>query len=529
MSPEHKQEYDVVIAGSGPMGAVTAAVCVRAGLRVVMLESGDHPPKNRYAMMERAMREEIAWKFEPWRYETHGEDLQLNTFAIRKVGGSSVAWGAVTPRFLVNDFRLASEYGVAVDWPISYEDLEKDYGKAEWFMGVSGAADDSFNGPRSSPYPMPAFPMGKTDLYVKNACDRLGIEVHSVPSARNSVTFQGRSRCVNYAICRACPNGALYSSDYTVRELMRNPNFRLITGAHVAKVLLGDAGKAEALIYHTEDGRQHRIAGGRFVLATQAVENTRILLNSKTDACPNGVANSSRSLGSYLTEHMKFYYQGEVPDKLDPHLRGYETATTLQFHDHGERGEYAGGRILIRENGGPSPAHIASESGYWGDALRREVEKIFGRFVTLGAFMEQLPYAENRVSLSSSQTDKFGLPVARIDFKLMKDYEKRGFKVMSKTIKRIYREMNARNVRLVLEPSVSGHYMGCHRMGVNPATSVTDSKLRCHDVENLYLASIGAFPTGGISNPTLTGVALAIRMAESIVGNGNREAVVLAS
>ncbi len=526
---EHEQDYDVVIAGSGPMGAVTAKICVRAGLRVAMLEGGDHPPKNRYAMMERAMREEIAWKFDPWQYETHGDDLRLNTFAIRKVGGSSVAWGAVTPRFLVNDFRLASEYGVALDWPVTYDEIEKDYGKAEWFMGVSGAADDSFNGPRSTPYPMPAFPMGKTDLYVKQACDRLGIEVHSVPSARNSEPFQGRSRCINYAICRACPNGALYSSDYTVRELMREPNFRLITGAHVAKVLLDATGKAEALLYHTEDGSAHRIEGARFVLATQAVENCRILLNSKTSARPEGVANSSGTLGTHLTEHVKFYYQAEVPEKLDPHLRGYETATTLQFHDHPERGRFAGGRILIRENGGPSPAHIASESGHWGEDLKQEIARTFGRFVTLGAFMEQLPYEENHVSLSDSRVDAFGMPVARVDFKLMKAYEKRGFKEMSKIIRRIYKEMDARNIKLALEPSVSGHYMGCHRMGDDPAKSVTDSRLRCHDVENLYLASIGAFPTGGISNPTLTGVALAIRMAESITGARLPEAMVLAS
>ncbi len=512
-----RQPYDVAIVGSGPLGTAAASVLVKAGLRVVMLEGGDPPDANRYHVMEEAMQEDIAWKFEPWRYETEGDDLRLNTFAVRKLGGSSVAWGAVTPRFLENDFRMKSRYGVGEDWPLSYEDLEPHYGKAEWFMGVSGAAGDSFNGPRSHPFPMPGFPMGETDLFVKEACEKIGIEVHSVPSARNSVPFRGRSRCINYAICRACPNGALFSSDYIVRDLLHEPNFELLTGAHVQRVELGADGKVGAFVYRrSASAPEQRVEAGHFIMATQGVEIVRLLLNSASDAFPDGVANRSGVLGKYLTEHVKFYYEGQVAERLDPHLRGYETATSLQFHDHEKRGRFGGGRLLIRENGGPSPSDIARESGLWGGELRDEVRETFGKFVTLGAFMEQLPYEENRIRLSDSMTDEFGQPAARIEFKLMKAYEKRGFREMTRLIRRVFKAMGGWNVRLVLPPSVSGHYMSCHRMGRDSRTSVVDADLKSHDVDNLYLASIGAFPTGGISNPTLTGVALAIRMAERI-------------
>lgn len=510
-------KYDVAIVGSGPIGTAVASTCVRAGLNVIMLEGGDRPPLDRYGMMERAIREEIAWKFDPWRYEMNGDDLLLNTFAVRKVGGSSVAWGAVTPRFLVNDFKLKSEYGVAVDWPIDYDKIEPYYGKAEWFMGVSGSADDPYNGPRSSPFPMPAFPMGKTEKYVKEACEKLDITVHSVPSARNSVPFQGRSKCINYGICRACPNGALFSSDQIVRRLESEDNFQLLTGASVARVVNNADGIAQAIEFFDPNGKLQTLRAGRIVLATQGVENVRILLNSATDELPNGVANSSDYLGKYLTEHVKFYYEGRVPERLDPHMRGYETATTLKFHDHGKRGSHSGARLLIRENGGPSPADIAWDSGLWGEELREEMRGTFGRFVTLGAFMEQLPYEKNRVTLSETMTDRYGLPAARIDFQLMHDYEKRGYKAIRKVIDKVFKTMGGRDVREVLPPSISGHYMSCHRMGDDPKTSVVDSYMQCHDTPNLYLASIGAFPTGGISNPTLTGVALAIRMAEKIV------------
>ena len=518
--------YDIAIVGSGPMGTAVASICVRAGLRVIMLEGGDRPPLDRYGLMERAITEEIAWKFDPWRYEMNGDDLLLNTFAVRKVGGSSVAWGAVTPRFLESDFKLQSKYGIAVDWPVDYEKLEPFYGKAEWFMGVSGAADDRYNGPRSTPFPMPAFPMGATEKYVKDACAKLDIDVHSVPSARNSVPFQGRSKCVNYGICRACPNGALFSSDQIVRRLEAEPNFRLLTGASASKVLVDANGTAEAIEYFDENGRQQTLRAGRFVIATQGVENVRILLNSATDKLKNGVANSSGTLGKYLTEHVKFYFEGRVPERLDPHTRGYETATTLKFHDHEKRGRYAGTRLLIRENGGPSPADFAWDSGLWGEDLRKEMRETFGRFVTLGAFMEQLPYESNRVTLSESLTDRYGMPAARVDFKLMHAYEERGHKEMSKIIKKIYQTMGGTGIREIMAPAVSGHYMSCHRMGDDPKKSVVDSYMQTHDTPNLYLASIGAFPTGGISNPTLTGVALAIRMAEKIVREEQKIALV---
>ena len=155
--------------------------------------------------------------------------------AVRKVGGSSLAWGAVSPRFLENDFRLKSRYGVGEDWPLAYRDLAPDYLAAEQFMGVSGHDDNPFVPAREAPFPMRGFEMSDTDLFVKQACDRLDIRLHSIPTARNTEPYRGRSKCLNYGVCRACPIGAIYSSDQTVDELLDFENFHLISGAHVRK------------------------------------------------------------------------------------------------------------------------------------------------------------------------------------------------------------------------------------------------------------------------------------------------------
>ena len=486
---------------------------VKAGLNVAMLEAGAPPDEDRFAVMERTPSDGQAWDFDPWDFELHGDDLGLNTFSLRRVGGSSLAWGAVTPRFVANDFRLRSRYGIAVDWPVGYDELESYYVKSERFIGVAADDDNPFASPRSAPFPMPAYPWSETDRMVEQAAGKLGIELHSTPNARNTETYDGRSKCLDYGVCRACPIGAMFSSDQTIERLEQYQNFTLFDRAEVTRILTDSQGHPSGVRYVGRDGTAREMRAPRVILAAQAIENVRLLMLSKQ----GGLANSSGVLGKYLTEHVKFYLTGRIDEKLSPYARGYETATTMQFHDHERRGEFAGSRLLIRENAGPTPLEIALGSGYWGAGLKDEIRATFGRFITLGAFMEQLPYESNCVDLSPTVKDRHGNPAARIRFKLMAgEYERRGYKEMKKIIRRIFAELGAHDVRVEVPPIVSGHYMGTHRMGSDPAGSVTDSYLECHDVPGLYLASYGAFPTGGISNPVVTGVALAIRMAEKI-------------
>jgi len=210
-----------------------------------------------------------------------------------------------------------------------------------------------------------------------------------------------------------------------------------------------------------------------------------------------------------------------VPQQLHPYRQGFETATTYQFHDHKRRGDYAGGRLLVRENAGPTVSGIAAESGLWGKELKKEIRELFGRFVTLGAFLEQLPYDENRVTLSSSVKDERGLPAAKVQFKLMHEYETEGLEQMKMVMEKILGEIGGEYVGM-MPGSNSGHYMGGHNMGDDPAESVTDSFMESHEVKNLFLASGGAFPTAGISNPTLTTVALTFRTAARILAQTGR-------
>jgi choline dehydrogenase-like flavoprotein len=516
---------EVVVVGTGPSGAAAAFAFERAGVEVVALEAGRRPrtqtQHERFAMMENALLGQSPWRFEPYVYEMAGDDVELNTFAIRMLGGSSLAWGAISPRFQPNDFRMRSKYGIASDWPLEYADLEPYYCAAERFIGVSGNDDSPWAAPRSEPFPMPAFPMNDSDRLVSEAGEKLGIRFHSVPVARNSVAYDGRSACSYYGTCRACPIGAMYSSDHTIRLLERSKRFRLMTECEAARIELDSQGRARRVVYHDSEGREQAIEAERIVLATQTVETVRILLNSACGAHPQGLGNDSGTLGRGFMEHAKFYMRGRIKGRVQPWRQGFETATTYKFHDHPRRGEWSGGRLLVRENAGPSPALIAEHSGLWGRELRAEVAEVFGRYITLGAFLEQLPRPDNRISLSPSVKDRHGLPAARVSFKLVSEYEQRGFEEMKKVMLSIFDALDAEDVRVLMPPSNSGHYMGGHAMGTSGDGSVTNSFCEMHGVERLYLAGGGVYPTAGVSNMTLTTLAIVFRMVDHVLKGRN--------
>ena len=125
---------------------------------------------------------------------------------------------------------------------------------------------------------------------------------------------------------------------------------------------------------------------------------------------------------------------------------GFETATTLHFHDHPDRDKFSACRIVVRENSGPTPDEIALSSGYWGERLKSEIKSTFGHYLTLGGLIEQLPYQDNFVTLSSDKKNEFGDPAIKTNWILAKDYEKKCVKYMSKQLKKILAAAGARDI-----------------------------------------------------------------------------------
>src|SRR5262245_5481665 len=300
---------DVCIVGAGAAGGIMALELARGGISVAVLESGPrHDFARRAEYVRRYLRQE-----NPWRTPVAGLDRHATSGAtrivlegkrVRAVGGSTLHWEGYALRLHADDFRLRSLHGIADDWPIAYPELEPYYGRAERALGVAGAPDDPWASPRSTPFPLPAFPFSHSDGLLARAGRSLGVALHSLPQARNSVPYGGRSQCRACSTCAVCPTGAKASIDLThVPAAEATGKARILADSTVLRLETDGAGRVTAAVYAGPDRTQQRVTAGVFVLAAGAVENARLLLLSASPDFPDGLANRSGLVGRFFMSH----------------------------------------------------------------------------------------------------------------------------------------------------------------------------------------------------------------------------------
>ena len=235
-------DAEVCIVGAGAAGGILALELARRGVRVVVLESGPrHDFARRAEYVRRYLRHENPWRTPLPDLDRHTvggpAPYRLDGKRVRGVGGSTLHWEGYALRLHASDFRLRSLYGIADDWPISYQDLEPYYATAEQALGVAGAADEPWASPRSTPFPLPPFPFSHSDGLFAPACRHLGVAFHHLPQARNSLAYGGRPQCRACSTCHVCPTGAKASIDLThIPEAEATGNARIITEATVLRL-----------------------------------------------------------------------------------------------------------------------------------------------------------------------------------------------------------------------------------------------------------------------------------------------------
>ena len=536
------ERADVCIVGAGVAGALVAHSLAENGHDVVMLEAGKRFDRgDRLQRMERDIRPEhdakAVWDMDSERdkYTSSGELFYpLNQARVKGVGGTTLHWMGIASRLHEKDFEMRSRYGIASDWPISYGDLRPYYATAEEELGVAGRTDNPFAPPRKRGYPMEAFPYSYSDGLFIETCERLGIETHSVSQARNSVQYDGRSPCLGYSTCiNVCPSGAKYSGDVHVQKAEEN-GVRVIDRVPVQYLEHdADGSNIEAAVYATPDGETHRQSARQFVIACGAVETARLLLLSKSETYPDGLANSSGLVGRYFMEHPTVGISARLDQPTNQNPIGFQTMESEQFYDHDE--PLPGSFLLTFENVGPtSPVDMALTGGdsgsfgddlmdlaagdEWGDALFETMREEYAENrVALSAIPEPLPRKENTITLDRSKKDDHGNPVPDVSWNLGA-YERKTMEHALDVQRKILNEMNAEitSVQGPDNPSQANHHAGTTRMGDDPAESVVDPQLRTHDLRNLTIASGSVFVTAGASPPTLTIAALSLRAAEHI-------------
>ena len=533
------EESDVLIVGAGVAGALIAWNLARAGIRVTVVEAG--PEVDRGAAVERFEQSAVRVPEAPYPNVPYAEspatigdtyiqqigpDPFRSTY-LRLVGGTTWHWLGTALRFLPQDLELRSRYGVGADWPLAFSDLVPWYDAAEAELGVSGH-HDQFGPPRQKPFPMPGLPATLGDRLMDRAAGSLDFKVRVSPQARNSQPFDSRPACCASSSCiPICPVQAKYDATVHVRKA-EAAGARILADSVAVRVDVASDGAIGAILIRRPDRSEISLRARHFVIAANAIEGPKLLLMSRSERYPNGVANRSDAVGRYLMDHPVQLTRALSPVPVWPRRGPQEVSAIHDMRDGTHRARHGAFLMNVGNQGwewaGPNLAGLAKrfiEAGHSGSELLEAVRSHASKEMTLIALTEQLPDPDNRVTPDFQRLDAIGVPKPRIYFRLDR-YTVNALAAARRIHERLFQTLGATDIGHTPYAEGAGHIMGTTGMGTDSKTSVANADGRSHDHRNLWFAGSSLFPTCGTANPTLTIAALALRTAEAIKAAGKQ-------
>lgn len=469
---------------------------------------------------------------------------------------------ASTPGLVVPGFGADAGSASFVDWPFDYDELEPFYTETEWLGGTQGAdAEDVFASRRSEPYPMPPGVPMYFNLLLAEAARQTRLEgeplhPHVAPAMINTQPRDGRPPCVDCGYCNSfgCPNHAKGAPPVTtLRRALVSGRCQLRFNATVVR-LVHEGRRVVAAEYVDDDGALQRAEADAFLLAATAIESARLCLLSDPDG--PGLGNSSGLVGRNLMFHLQTGVNGFLPQRIHAQrgrtnshaladLRGVEPGgedVRVFSTDDGPRLFLGGVLDFSASQGEPIrndgrvyafdlPGPLGARRGF---PLKNAMRDLALGQHLVGFLMqaEDAPQLANRVDLDPRYRDVFGSPAARITYRHHPyELEARRFyiPILKRTLETAgVKQFTANGITAstfvtpldvaLVGPPVTRHLFGTLRMGADPATSVTDTDGRFHDLENLYAVDGSVFPTSSGYNPTLTIMTVARRIAHRLAG-----------
>ncbi|MDR1718638.1 MAG: GMC family oxidoreductase [Dysgonamonadaceae bacterium] len=543
------KHVNAIVIGAGAGGGVVAKELAVNGFSVILYERGGWPDYDRHINDELISQRVQAlgnaygpdWVRQPrvivhpdGRRETIYPDDGRYGHNAACVGSGTVSYGAMAWRFMPEDFRLKSIYGAVEgstldDWPITYDDLEPYYVKAEWEVGVSGDETNPFAGYRSKPYPMPPFEQNREGKVLFDTCKRMGLHPFPIPMLRNSVPYNGRAGCVrNHTCCGyACPCDAKNGSQNTVIPVaIRTGNCQVKTNSIVAEIVIDDKSRATGVRYFDENGKGHTQTADIVIVAGAATETARLLLNSKSKLHPNGAGNNHDWVGRNLQAHAYVSACGIFDFDILDHAGPGATMAICDYSHHNP-GIIGGGMLANEFFLLPYDFSRFRPSGEprWGIGHKAFQRNNYYRIARLVGPIQEMPVFESRATVDPSVKDHWGIPVVALSGgRHPLDVEHGRF--LATKAEEIIKEAGALKTWINIPglstvPSGGQHQAGTCRMGNDPKSSVVNKHCQVHDIDNLFIADGSVLVTNGGFNPVLTIMATAFRTGEYIVKNFN--------
>ena len=508
----------VVIVGSGAGGGTLAHELTTRGIDVVLLEAGGEQSIETYVNDEWESFGQLAWLDKRyaeggWRVATDFPNLPA--WICKTVGGSTTHWAGASLRFQEHEFKTLERYGAVdganlLDWPIDLAELEPFYAKAEDKLGVTRT-----NG-------IPGLPGNNNFKVMYDGATKAGYKtVHTGRMAINSRPRDDRNSCHQLGFCfQGCKMGAKWSTLYSeIPKALATGHLELRTRAQALQVLHDASGKVTGVLYADKDGAQQEQKARVVAIAGNSIESPRLLLNSASSLFPDGLANSSGAVGRNYMRHTTGSVYAAMPEPVRM-WRGTTMAGIIQDEAHHDESRgFAGGYELETLSLGLPFMAAFLDPGAWGRDFARKMET-YETMAGMWIVGEDMPQADNRVTVHATERDAHGMPVPVVTFTdHPNDVAMREHAYTQGAA--VYDAAGAEETFRV-PPYPSTHNLGTNRMSARPEDGVVDRFGQTHDVANLFVSDGSQFTTGAAENPTLTIVALAIRQAGHIADRMSR-------
>ena len=512
--------YDVVIIGTGAGGGTLAWSLAPTGKKILLLERGDYVPREKENWSTRAVNLEARYNTkEEWR-DSKGKPLHPHTNYF--VGGNTKFYGAALFRLRKEDFgEIRHHGGVSPAWPVSYEEMEPYYTKAEQLYHVHGERGaDPTEPPASAPYPYPPVSHEPRIQRLSDDFARLGCRPFHVPlgimlDEKNPRT----SACIRCSTCDGHPCLIDAKSDaqvVCVDPALRHENVTLLTNAKVTRLHTDASGGRVTKVSVERDGQTEDYSADVVVVACGAINSAALLLRSANDRHPNGLANSSDTVGRHYMGHVNSVLMA-ISRCPNPTVF-QKTLAVNDFYFGSEEWEYPMG-------------HISFVGKLDGDTLKAgapalapgfTLELMASHSLDFWLTSEDLPDPANRVTL-----DAEGNIVLTY-----KPNNEEGHRRLTAKLQDLMKRQTkcpihgndchvglfARSLYVGQRIPLAGvaHQNGTIRFGRDPKTSALDANCRAHDVDNLYVVDASFFPSSGAVNPGLTIIANALRVGDHL-------------